>query len=128
LHDICNNAIVPESDACENSAATYFSSIDKAVSRVARYQKTFKETHMSHTINTEEIAMLRSEIELLMKERQALLKVAGTAASLIAELDSHDLPQGAVQAGELLSENINRLTEETLQDALGSVHAEIVAS
>ena len=82
---------------------------------------------MSHTINAEEIAMLRTEIELLMKERQSLLRVAGTAASLIAELDSHDLPQTAVQAAELLSESINALTEETLQDSLSSVHAEIVA-
>jgi len=81
---------------------------------------------MPHTINAAEIAMLRSEIELLMKERQSLLKVAGTAASLIAELDSNDLPKAAVQAAELLSESVNSLTEETLQDALSSVHAEIV--
>ena len=83
---------------------------------------------MPHTINAEEIAMLRSEIELLMRERHALLKVTGTAASLIAELDCHDLPASAVEAAELLSESVNALTEETLQDALRSVHAEIVAT
>lgn len=71
--------------------------------------------------------MLRAEIELLMKERRSLLKIAGTAASLIAELDSHDLPDAAVQAAELLSESVNSLGEETLQDALSSVHAEIIA-
>lgn len=69
--------------------------------------------------------MLRSELELLMKERHALLKVAGTAAGLIAELDSHDLPQGTVEAADLLATSINALPEETLQDALGSVHAVI---
>lgn len=71
--------------------------------------------------------MLRSELELLMKERHALLKVTGAAAGLIAELDSHDLPKSAVEAAELLSTGINSLTEETLQDALGAVHAAIVS-
>lgn len=80
---------------------------------------------MPHTINAEEIAMLRSEVELLMKERQALLKVAGAGASLIAELDSHDIPVAAVEAAELLSENINALPDETLQDALRAVQATI---
>ena len=83
---------------------------------------------MHSTINQEEINMLRSEVELLMKERFALLKVTGAAAGLIAELDSHDLPQGAVEAAELLSSSVNSLTEETLQDALNSVHAAIIQS
>ena len=81
---------------------------------------------MHSSINQEEINMLRSELELLMKERHALLKVTGAAAGLIAELDSHDLPKAAVEAAELLSTGINSLTEETLQDALGAVHAAIV--
>jgi hypothetical protein len=81
---------------------------------------------MHSTINHDEINMLRSEVELLMKERQALLKVTGAAAGLIAELDSRDLPQGTVQAAELLASNINVLPEETLQDALGAVQAAIV--
>lgn len=72
--------------------------------------------------------MLRSELELLMKERHALLKVSGAAAGLIAELDSHDLPKGAVEAAELLAASINALSEESLQDALNSVHAAIVQS
>ena len=80
---------------------------------------------MPHTINDEEINMLRSEVELLMRERQALLKVTGAAAGLIAELDSHNLPQGTVEAADLLATSINNLSEETLQDALGAVHAAI---
>ena len=80
---------------------------------------------MPNTINEEEINMLRSEVELLIRERQALLKVTGAAAGLIAELDSHNLPQGTVEAADLLATSINNLSEETLQDALGAVHAAI---
>lgn len=81
---------------------------------------------MHETINAEEVALLRAELELLMKERQCLLKVSGAAASLIAELRSGDLPVAAVEAADLLAESINALPEETLQDALGAVHARIV--
>lgn len=81
---------------------------------------------MPHTINQNEINMLRTELELLMRERQALLKVAGVAAGLIAELDSHNLPIAAVEAADILATSINSLSEETLQDALSAVHAEIV--
>jgi len=70
--------------------------------------------------------MLRSEVEMLMKERHTLLKVAGAAAGLVAELDSHDLPKGTIEAADLLASCINTLSEETLQDALGAVHAAIV--
>jgi hypothetical protein len=82
--------------------------------------------NMQHAINQEEINMLRSELEILMKERQALLKVTGAAAGLIAELDSHSLPNGTEEAADLLASSVNDLTEETLKDALSAVHAEIV--
>ncbi len=78
---------------------------------------------MQSTINQDEISMLRAELEILMRERQSLLKVTGAAAGLIAELDSHDLPAGTEEAAELLASNINNLSEETLQDALNSVQA-----
>jgi len=80
---------------------------------------------MQNSINEDEIRMLRSEVEMLMKERQALLTVTGAAAGLIAELDSHDLPQNTVEAADLLATSINTLSEETLQDALGAVNAVI---
>lgn len=73
----------------------------------------------------QEIALLRRELELLMGERQILLQVTGAAAGLIASLDSGRLPVGAIEAADLVATSINRLTEETLQDALDSVHAEI---
>lgn len=73
----------------------------------------------------QEIAMLRREVELLMGERQALLRVVGASAGLIASLDSKRLPLAAVEAADLVATSINDLSEETLQDALSAVHAEI---
>lgn len=75
----------------------------------------------------DEIAMLRRELEMLMGERQTLLRVVGAAAALIACLDSKHLPVGAVEAADVVATSINCLPEETLQDALSSVHAEIEA-
>lgn len=75
----------------------------------------------------EEIAMLRRELEMLMAERQTILRVVGASAALIACLDSKRLPVGAVEAADVVATTINSLSEETLQDALHSVHAEIDA-
>lgn len=73
----------------------------------------------------QEIALLRRQVELLMVERQGLLKVAGASAALIASLDSRRLPVGAVESADLVATSINALPDETLQDALGAVNAEI---
>lgn len=73
----------------------------------------------------QEIALLRREIELLMGERESLLRVVGSAAALIAGLDSKRLPVGAVEAADMVATSINTLSEETLQDALDAVHVEI---
>ena len=73
----------------------------------------------------QEIALLRREVELLMGELQALLHVAGTPAALIACLDSRRLPVAAIESADLVAASINLLSEETLQDALDSVQAEI---
>ncbi|MFC5303370.1 hypothetical protein [Azospira restricta] len=78
---------------------------------------------MSH--RDEEITMLRREVEMLMGERECLLRVVGSTAALIASLDSKRLPVGAVEAADLVATTINQLPDETLQDALRSVHAEI---
>ena len=78
---------------------------------------------MSQIDRDQEIAMLRTELEILMKERQALLKVAGLAAGFIAEINSVDLPAIAMGAADLLAQEINTLSEETLQDALSAVDA-----
>ena len=46
----------------------------------------------------QEIILLRRQLEILMSERQTLLRVAGAAAALIASLDSRRLPVGAVES------------------------------
>jgi len=73
----------------------------------------------------QEIALLREELEMLMGERQAILRVVGAATALIASLDSKRLPVGAVEAADMVATSINLLPEETLQDALAAVNAEI---
>lgn len=80
---------------------------------------------MQRQPNDEEIALLRQEIELLIAERQLLLKVAGAAAVLVANLDTEALPQeqDTIDAAEVLAESLNALPEETLKDALDAVQA-----
>ena len=73
----------------------------------------------------QEILMLRRELEMLMSERQNLLRVAGAAAALIAGLDSKHLPLASVESADLVATSINALSEESLQDALAAVRAEI---
>jgi len=73
----------------------------------------------------QEIALLRQELEMLMAERAVLLQIVGASAALIAGLDSKRLPLAAIEAADLVATQLNRLPEETLQDALDSVHAEI---
>ena len=73
----------------------------------------------------QEILMLRRELEILMGERQTLLRVVGAAAALVASLDSKRLPLGAIESADLMATSINDLTEDTLQDALNAVRAEI---
>ena len=76
----------------------------------------------------QEISMLRAEIEMLMGERQSLLKTTGAAAVFIANLDSGALPEGSYEAAEMLSNCLNDLPEDTLRDALEKVKAELTAS
>ncbi len=73
----------------------------------------------------EQIALLSEELEILMQERQFLLRAVGASAVLIASLDSKHLPVGAIEAADVLATTLNCLSEETLQDALSAVHAEI---
>ncbi len=79
-----------------------------------------------HALNDQEVRLLREEVELLMTERQKLLQVTGSAAVLVANLDSDNLPddQDTIDAAEVLAESLNALSEETLKDALDSVRAE----
>ncbi|TNC97981.1 MAG: hypothetical protein FD121_748 [Gallionellaceae bacterium] len=77
-------------------------------------------------MNKQEVELLSQEVEMLMAERVRLLKVVGAAAVLVANADAALLQPNAVVAAEMLSELLNRLPEETLQDALESVHAQTI--
>jgi len=81
---------------------------------------------MPLAMKDQEIAMLRAEMEMLMKERQTLLKIAGAAAVFVAELDPDQLPEDTYDAADMLAECLNEVSEETLRDALEVVKAEIV--
>jgi len=74
-------------------------------------------------MNKNEVELLSKEIELLMAERARLLKVAGAAAVLVANVEVGKLQPKAVQPAEKISEYLNALPEETLQDALEAVQA-----
>jgi len=65
--------------------------------------------------------MLRTEIEMLMSERQSLLRSTGAAAMFVAKLDSQTLPEATYEAADILAKTINSLPEETLRDAIDLV-------
>lgn len=78
-------------------------------------------------LHEDEIRLLREEIELLMAERRQLLQVTGAAAVFVANLDTDTLPEDVdtLDAAEMLAEQLNALSEETLKEALDSVQAEL---
>lgn len=78
-------------------------------------------------MDKQEVELLSKEVELLMAERTRLLRVVGAAAVLVANADAKRLQPQAVDAAEVLSEMLNALPEETLQDALESVKAHSAA-
>ena len=80
-----------------------------------------------HAMKEAEVRRLRGEIEMLMSERCQLLQVTGAAAVFVANLDTDTLPDDndTIDAAEMLAEQLNGLSEETLKDALESVRAEL---
>jgi hypothetical protein len=86
------------------------------------------ETRMTlHAMKEDEVRLLRNEIEMLMSERRQLLQVTGAAAVFVANLDTDSLPDetDTIDAAEMLAEQLNGLSEETLKDALESVRAQL---
>ena len=77
------------------------------------------------SMNRQETEMLREEIEMLMLERARLLRIVGAAAVLVARTEPESIPEAAIDAAEVLSESLNGLPEDTLKEALDSVHAEV---
>jgi len=77
---------------------------------------------LQNSIQEQEIAMLRSELEILMTERRSLLRIAAAAAEFIEEFNPEALPQDNYDEAEYLAEAVNALSEETLKDALEFRH------
>jgi hypothetical protein len=79
---------------------------------------------MTDNLNKQEVGMLREELEMLMAERTGLLRVVGAAAVLVANTEVRNLPLETAEAADMLAKSVNDLSEETLKDALETVHAE----
>ena len=84
-----------------------------------------KSTHMGGTpargIGVAPRAMLASEIELIIRERERLLQAAGAAAALFTRLNIRDVPNEAREQVRRLGAVLDALPEETLADAIESL-------
>jgi hypothetical protein len=65
--------------------------------------------------------MLSKEIEILMRERAHLLRVAGAAAQFVAVMNAKRLPENVATEADILAESVNALAEDTLKDALTAI-------
>lgn len=74
---------------------------------------------------TDEVAMLRTQIEMLMAEREGLLRTVGAASVFVANLTAEDLPEDAIVPADVLASSLNALSEDTLRDALETVRPEL---
>jgi hypothetical protein len=64
------------------------------------------------------VQMLRSEIEFMMSDRDALLRIAGAAAKFVEKVNIAKLPVSAIPLAEAIASSVNQLSEESLQEAL----------
>jgi hypothetical protein len=83
---------------------------------------------MTSDHHAQEIQMLRSEIEMLMNERQSLLRATGAAAVFVAGLDSASLPESTYAVADVLAHALNQLSEDSLRDALELVRPTVEAA
>ena len=73
---------------------------------------------MKKTNDMPEVEMLRSEIEMLMADREKLLRVAGAAAKFVEKVNIARLPVSAVPLAEAIASSVNALSEDSLRVAL----------
>jgi hypothetical protein len=83
---------------------------------------------MTSDHHAQEIQMLRSEIEMLMNERQSLLRATGAAAVFVANLDSESLPESTYAVADVLAHALNQVSEDSLRDALELVRPTVEAA
>ena len=65
--------------------------------------------------------MLSKEIEILMAEREKLLRVAGRGGAVRRGPGEREAAPGVATEAEILAESVNALSEDTLKDALASI-------
>ncbi len=65
-----------------------------------------------------EIAMLRSELEMMLEEDTRLKKIVGAAAMFISRLEGEVLPKKTVVAGLALARLIDEMPDDTMCEAL----------
>jgi hypothetical protein len=76
---------------------------------------------MKKTNDMPEVEMLRSEIEMLMTDREKLLRVAGAAAKFVEKVNIARLPVSAIPLAEAVASSVNALSEDSLREALLAV-------
>ena len=76
---------------------------------------------MKKTNDMPEVEMLRSEIEMLMADREKLLRIAGAAAKFVEKVNIARLPVSAVPLAEAVASSVNALSEDSLREALLAV-------
>jgi hypothetical protein len=62
--------------------------------------------------------LLRAEIEMLMSERESLLRTIGAASVFFANLSADELPESAYDAADVLAKCLDTLPEACLGEAL----------
>ncbi len=67
------------------------------------------------------VQMLRSEIELMVSDRDALLRIAGAAAKFVEKVNITKLPVSAIPFAEALASSVNALSEDSLKEALSAI-------
>lgn len=65
-----------------------------------------------------DVDMLRAEIEMLMNERESLLRTVGASSVFFANLSADELPEDAYDAADILAKCLDKLPEELLREAL----------
>ena len=67
---------------------------------------------------SDDVVMLRAEIEMLMSERESLLRTIGAASVVFANLSADELPEAAYDAADVLAKCLDTLPEDVLREAL----------
>ncbi|MEP7156312.1 MAG: hypothetical protein ABI905_11105 [Betaproteobacteria bacterium] len=76
---------------------------------------------MKTTTDMPDVQMLRSEIEMLMADREKLLRIAGSAAKFVEKVNIARLPVSAIPLAEAVASSVNALSEDSLREALLAV-------